>query len=111
MSEKYDEAMFELRELCLEFRARAECVSYGYFLGGDPRKFSPDPECSTPEEQTAHREACKRWDDADQPEPPMPQCGNSHVGYGVGTTAFEDPMMLDAAECLQRIIDRLEERD
>lgn len=40
----------------------ADEVSYGYFLGGDPRKFSPDPECSTPEEQAAWKADCEAWD-------------------------------------------------
>lgn len=32
---------------------------YGAFPGGDPRRFTPDPECSTPEEREAHRAACE----------------------------------------------------
>lgn len=35
---------------------------YGSFNGGDPRRFSPDPECSTEAEREAHRVACARWD-------------------------------------------------
>jgi hypothetical protein len=31
---------------------------YGAFPGGDPRDFTPDEECSTPEEREAHRKAC-----------------------------------------------------
>ena len=35
---------------------------YGSFPGGDPRRFWPDPECSTEAEREAHRVACLRWD-------------------------------------------------
>jgi len=34
---------------------------YGAFPGGDPRNFTPDPECSTDEEREAHRRACIIW--------------------------------------------------
>ncbi len=32
---------------------------YGAFPGGDPREFTPDEECSTPEEREAYRLACE----------------------------------------------------
>lgn len=31
---------------------------YGYFAGGDPRRFHPDQEMSSPEEIARHKEAC-----------------------------------------------------
>ena len=31
---------------------------YGYFPGGDPRRFIPDEECSTEEERDLHRRHC-----------------------------------------------------
>jgi len=31
---------------------------YGGFPGGDPREFSPDPECSTDAERAEHERAC-----------------------------------------------------
>lgn len=34
---------------------------YGFFLGGDPRDFSPDVDSCTPAELKAHEEACARW--------------------------------------------------
>jgi hypothetical protein len=37
-------------------------IAYGGFPGGDPRRFSPDPECSTEAQRQAHRIACQRWD-------------------------------------------------
>lgn len=36
--------------------------AYGYFAGGDPRRFHPDSECCTPEELAAHEAACAAWD-------------------------------------------------
>lgn len=39
---------------------------YGRFPGGDPRWFEPDPECCTPAEIDAWREACACWDAGEQ---------------------------------------------
>jgi len=36
--------------------------SYGYFLGGDPRNFTPDYECSTEAERACHAADCAAWD-------------------------------------------------
>lgn len=41
---------------------------YGYFLGGDPRDFTPDGEVCTPEEIAAHRAACEAWERGERPE-------------------------------------------
>lgn len=38
-----------------------EQIGYGAFHGGDPRNFTPDPECSTDEERAAHKAACDAW--------------------------------------------------
>lgn len=35
-------------------------TGYGAFPGGDPRDFSPDPECSTEQERAAHAAAVER---------------------------------------------------
>ena len=43
-------------------RAATPETSYGGFYGGDPRNFSPDPECSTETERAAHAAACAEWD-------------------------------------------------
>lgn len=34
---------------------------YGFFPGGDPHQFSPDPECSTEAERAYHAAACEEW--------------------------------------------------
>lgn len=36
-------------------------MGYGFFPGGDPRRFSPDSE-NRPEELAAHAAACALWD-------------------------------------------------
>lgn len=42
-----------------------ECwCNYGAFIGGDPRRFAPDPECSTEVEREAHRAACVEYERA-----------------------------------------------
>ena len=45
--------------------AKDEDVQYGFFPGGDPRKFSPDSEDCTDAERAAHKEACRIWDEAE----------------------------------------------
>lgn len=45
-----------------------EQIGYGAFHGGDPRQFTPDPECSTEEERAAHKAACDAWDRGDEVE-------------------------------------------
>lgn len=45
-------------ELAREF---AHGESYGHFGGGDPRDFTPDPDCSTEAERAAHKAACDTW--------------------------------------------------
>jgi len=42
---------------------------YGTFLGGDPRRFRPDPEASTIDERYRWIEACAAWDRGERPEP------------------------------------------
>jgi len=67
---------------------------YGFFPGGDPRKFTPDPECSTELEQENHRKACYLWDKG---ETPLADTGgwvtpNMHVTkapFGLGTYWFD----------------------
>ncbi len=68
-------------------------IGYGAFPGGDPRRFSPDPECSTGAEREAHRVACARWDAGYRDEYPthyFAQEGSTilHVNrsaFGLGT--------------------------
>jgi len=118
MSERYDEAIEELRFLAREIRSRASDVSYGYFHGGDPRNFSPDPECSTEAEREAHRVACDEWEKGNRK--PLPDPHESFTsedgkvvgyvtrsGFGPGTNAYEDGELLDWADRIDGAIERI----
>jgi hypothetical protein len=75
-------------------------ITYGHFLGGDPRNFTPDVECSTEEERAAHKAACEAWDRGERPDiggPHKPLIKDGvvigHVticGYGLGVTSMPD---------------------
>jgi len=81
---------------------------YGYFCGGDPREFTPDPECSTDEERAAHKRDCEAWERGEQTH--SVQFGTSaftegtthghvhHAGYGLGTYQFSDERIMAAYE-------------
>jgi len=43
-------------------------TGYGYFPGGDPRTFSPDPEMNTPEEMAAWEKACAAYEQDETPD-------------------------------------------
>jgi len=58
-----------LTEMRTIFTEEAEGVSYGGYPGGDPRDFTPDGECCTPEEIAAHKAACEAWERGDFTEP------------------------------------------
>lgn len=78
---------------------------YGFFCGGDPRKFFPDGEGCDPKELENHRRACKLWDEAEaRGETPEPEkCPSgwvydeqgkaiAHVlrsPYGIGTYVID----------------------
>lgn len=55
-----------------EYEAEACDCSYGFFLGGDPRRFKPDDEMNSPEELARWRAACAAWDRGDH-APPTPE--------------------------------------
>ena len=59
---------------------------YGYFPGGDPREFCPDPECNSAEELEAHRVACAKWDAGEQVELPggCPTMTGRPTSFGLG---------------------------
>ncbi len=115
VSEKYNEAIAELHELYYDIRSQAEDTAYGYFHGGDPRNFSPDPECSTEAEREAHRVACAEWN-AGKREPlpgphealPNGQGWITRSGFGLGVNTMTDEQASDWAERLSRILDRIE---
>jgi hypothetical protein len=68
---------------------------FGGYPGGDPRKFFPDPEMSSPEEMENHRKACEAWDRGDRTEPQVMLNGIGPDGtpfhasirpFGIGVT-------------------------
>jgi hypothetical protein len=118
MSERYAEALDELRFLSNEIRQRGQDQSYGHFHGGDPNNFSPDPECSTEAEQAAHKEACAKWNAGDRSPLPGPHRSFAaedgrvygHVtlcGFGLGVNVYIDEDALDWADRIDRCVDRL----
>lgn len=40
---------------------------YGFYNGGDPRRFTPDEECSTEAERELHRKHCEAWEKGERP--------------------------------------------
>lgn len=96
-------------------------VGYGGFHGGDPRNFTPDPECSTEAERAAHRAACERWDriqaGGEQPTPEpdthslyAAEGMTLHVaraGYGLGTYVIHDEKAERALRAVAAALDSL----
>ncbi len=75
---------------------------FGGYIGGDPRKFFPDPEMSSPEEMQAHKEACKAWDRGERPEPATvingPGFHASVRPFGIGVTMEPEQEVDDERE-------------
>lgn len=64
-------------------------AGYGYYPGGDPRNFSPDPESCTAAEVARWKAACAAWERGETPDPGGPHIpienGHLTVGhYGIG---------------------------
>jgi hypothetical protein len=86
-------------------------VTYGYFHGGDPRDFCPDPEVCTPEELAAHKAACEAWERGERPELDVhrhevveykgkPALASYAGAFGMGTYQYRDE---DAEDVLEQI--------
>jgi hypothetical protein len=71
---------------------------YGFFPGGDPRDFTPDPECSTDTERAQHKRDCEAWDRGECPNvnakaPHFKDDTLCHVtpaGYGLGVYEYDE---------------------
>lgn len=78
----------------IEEDMNAYSTHYGSWMGGDPRRFAPDPECSTPEEREAHRLACEAAERGDPGSrnlnSPFPGALHQDQRFGLGTTTFVD---------------------
>ena len=116
MSERFDEALEDLRGLLADVLSHAETCSYGYFHGGDPTTFSPDHESCSAEEIEAHRIACEKWAAGDKtpnpgPHRPLPDGSPGWItvaSFGVGMNHYQDEEMTAWADTLSRCIERLE---
>ena len=104
-------AIAVLQEVLPIVQDMVECDGYGFFIGGDPRKFTPDPECSTEQEQAKWKADCEAWDRGEQ----VDTSGNvgrwvsehMHIrpgGYGLGTYTFEDPQVVALVQRIKEAI-------
>ena len=120
MTERYDEAIDELRELANELRTRAQEVCYGYApAGADPRDFSPDLECCSDDEVAAHKSACEAWERGERPQTPSsheplidddgkPIGHVTRAFFGIGTYTYIDELFSNLSDRVERILNRLE---
>jgi hypothetical protein len=84
--------LIAVREPLAELAAPQEGYGSG---GGDPRDFTPDPECSTEEERARHRADCEK---AERGEPIDTPTGChfegdalvNYQGWGLGTYTYRD---------------------
>lgn len=100
------ETLREALQLCvvaLQDRVEEPDQVYGSFIGGDPRDFSPDSECSTDEERAAHKADCAAWDRGERTysvqhgrvTTPLEGGGlvsASFAGYGLGVNTLHDSL-------------------
>lgn len=78
------------------FKIKVTEWGYGFFPGGDPRRFRPDEEGTTPEEAENHRIACEAWDRGEQHSRPDCTHGDSFVlttcQFGLGSYSWDEEM-------------------
>ncbi len=72
----------------------AKEITYGCFHGGDPREFTPDPECCTETEIANWKRDCEAWDRGETTEVPVsgwtsPTVHVMRSAYGLGTYYVE----------------------
>ncbi len=60
---------------------REDCSGYGFFPGGDPRDFAPDPDCSTEEERAQHAADCAAWNRGERPKRATPGLEYVEAGF------------------------------
>lgn len=80
----------------------AHDTGYGFFIGGDPRRFSPDEESSTSEEIAAWKAACAEAEADEKARDLASPCGPEIVEHeGRNVPAFVDraPFGLGTYEC------------
>jgi hypothetical protein len=70
-------------------------TSCGFFPGGDPHNFYPDPEASTEAERARHKADCEAWDRGEHTAVPIsgwvsPTVHVTRGAYGLGSYDPED---------------------
>ena len=118
-----DDEVDTMRAIAERLRANADCVDsvYGFFPGGDPRDFTPDPEASTEEERRNHKRACELFEagkittvDGRHHFPVVNVSGEvvghvTHAAFGLGVYNVGDRDMDRAANELDALLDRIRE--
>lgn len=85
-------------ELYATAQSFAHVEGYGVYCGPDPRTFTPDPDCSTPEERSRHAAACAEYAAAGKHT-----C--EHGGFGPGSYSYDDPIWTEIARLLREAAD------
>lgn len=100
-----------LETLRLVVGPESEDEMYGAFHGGDPRDFTPDPECSTEAERSAHAVACKKAEESGAARL-LPDTHSferlgedaavhiARAGFGLGTTVFRNEALCEAMDII-----------
>ena len=122
-----DDDFDALRRVADDIRRHADNSYYGYFAGGDPRGFSPDPETCSADELESHRVACEAWErgecaDIGGPHQPLTaediesikattgrEVSGGHktiAHYGLGVQSYDDAALIKLAQDLDDWIDR-----
>lgn len=123
-----DEEIDALRAIADSIRHEADTSHYGYFLGGDPREFTPDFEVCTVEEIERHKADCEAWERGGQVDRGGPhyeltdedrksiaeitgkECTapgwKTVSNYGMGVQMLKDEALLKLAQDLDDWIDR-----
>lgn len=111
-----EEDVDALRAIADRIREQNGEVGYGYFLGGDPRDFTPDEESCSAEEIENHKRACQLMDEGKiqfvdgRHHFPLIKDGEviGHVtqaAFGIGMYTVKDPEIDKLASSLDEWVD------
>jgi hypothetical protein len=111
-----EEDVEALRRIADRLRERSGVVGYGYFPGGDPRDFTPDPECCTGEELARHEHVCQLIEEGKvaavdgRHHFPIELNGKvvghvTHAAFGMGTYTLKDQAVDELANRLDEWLD------
>lgn len=70
---------------------------YGFYCGGDPREFHPDPDASTEVERQNHARACDEY---------VATGKFSSRAWGLGSYRVVDPLLVEAAKLIEEAVRR-----